>query len=274
MPKGAKIGHKGTVTWTSKGSKRTGKLSDRGKVSVQSNIWTAQFTDETGTVRRVSTKTANRVAAEKILAKYEAEIDRIRAGVATREELTSVHSRRVTLEAAMEKFRTKLIASGNTPVHIRKTLKMIDTLCQETGIDSVTKFRRETVERWIATEVETKTRSPSTINHYLTAIKSFLKYVVEIELLPKDPIKSIRKLNQEIGQRKKRRAMTDDEVERLLQVASSEQVLIYRLLLGTGLRSTELSLLTPGQIDFDRCRLTIEAAKTKNKRADVLPIRI
>ena len=49
--------------------------------------------------------------------------------------------------------------------------------------------------------------------------------------------------------------------------------MIYRLLLGTGLRSAELSLLTPSQIDFERCRLTIEAVKTKNKKADVLPMR-
>ena len=32
-------------------------------------------------------------------------------------------------------------------------------------------------------------------------------------------------------------------------------------------------MLTPNQIDFERCRLTIEAAKTKNKKADVLPMR-
>jgi len=101
--------------------------------------------------------------------------------------------------------------------------------------------------------------------------------------LPSHPLKFVRKLNQEIDQRKKRRAMTADEVERLFQVAESkhknsrwktgERILIYRLLLGTGLRSTELSLLTPNQIDFERCRLTIEAAKTKNKKADVLPMR-
>jgi integrase len=54
---------------------------------------------------------------------------------------------------------------------------------------------------------------------------------------------------------------------------AKELVLIYKLLLGTGLRSTELSLLTPSQIDFERNRLTIEAAKTKNKKSDVLPMR-
>ena len=81
------------------------------------------------------------------------------------------------------------------------------------------------------------------------------------------------KFNEAVDERKKRRALTADEVERLLAVADDRRRLIYRLLLGTGLRSTELSLLTSSQIDFDRNRLSIEAAKTKNKKADVLPMR-
>jgi len=101
--------------------------------------------------------------------------------------------------------------------------------------------------------------------------------------LPCNPLKPIRKLNQEIDQRKNRRAMTAEEIERLLKAAETrkyqetenakEQILIYKLLLGTGLRSTELSLLTPNQIDYERNRLTVEAAKTKNKKSDVLPLR-
>jgi integrase len=159
----------------------------------------------------------------------------------------------------------------------------VTQICSDTGIDSLTDIRREPIERWIANEIQRKVRSLRTINHYLTAMKSFAQYLTDIELLPNHPLKSIRKLNPELDQRKQRRAMTADEVEGLLQVAASrarfeqwkagERVLIYRLLLGTGLRSTELSLLIPNQIDFDRCRLRIEAAKTKNKKADVLPMR-
>ena len=77
MPEKATVGRDGAVTWVVKGKKRTGKISASGKVSVQSDTWTAQYTDETGAVRRVSTKTANRSVAEKILARYEAEIDRL-----------------------------------------------------------------------------------------------------------------------------------------------------------------------------------------------------
>lgn len=156
-------------------------------------------------------------------------------------------------------------------------------MLQTCNIDTLTKIRRETVERWIADEIRKRVYTPKTINHYLTSIRSFVQYLVDVELLPSNPLKPIKKLNPEIGQRKKRRAMTAEEVERFMQAVATrkcrtkkqteERALVYRLLLGTGLRSTELSLLTPNQIDFDHNRLTIEAAKTKNKRADVLPIR-
>jgi len=284
MPAGAKVGRNGTVTWLAKGKKKTGKMSSvPGRVTVQSDTWTAQFMDEHGKMQRISTKTTVRSVAEKMLARYQTEVDRIRTGVATREELSKAHFRHVTLEQALEQYRTKMVADGTGSAHITYTLQSISRVCKESGINTLTDIRREAIERWMAKEVEKKVFAPRTINAYLTAIKSFAQYLVDIELLPRHPLKSVRKLNHEIDVRKKRRAMTADEVERLLPVAASgtttgkwkpgERFLIYRLLLGTGLRSMELSLLTPNQIDFERCRLKIEAAKTKNKKSDVLPMR-
>lgn len=283
LPEKAKVGRDGTVTWVARGKKKTGKLSGTGKVTVHVDAWTAQFMDETGKTQRVSTKTKNRSVAEKILARYEAEVDRIRTGVVTRDELAKVKALHITLDDALERFRAKMVASGCTPDHITLTLRRVTQFCRETDIDLLAKFRRETVERWMANEIQRKKRSARTINHYLTVVKSFVQYLVDTELLPGNLLKSIRKLNPELDRRKVRRAMTEDEVERLLQAAESgkyrkknktkEQVLTYRLLLGTGLRSTELSLLMPKQIDYEHNRLTIEAAKTKNKKADTLPIR-
>ena len=283
LPPGATV-KKNIVTWTAKGKKKTGKLSGLDRVSVQVDTWTAQFTDETGKVRRVSTKTANRNAAEKILSNFEAEVDRIKSGVVTREELAQIPLRHITLDSALEKFRTKLVAGGNTASHVRTSMYRIRTVLQDCEIDSIPKIRREAVERWIADEIQKKERSLGTINSYLIIVKGFVQYLADIEVLQRNPLKSIRLLNYELDRRKVRRAMTADEVERLLQVASvtgkyrkeekaAEMVLIYRMLLGTGLRSTELSLLTPNQIDFERCRLTVEALKTKNKKPDRLPLR-
>jgi len=78
MPVGATVKRDGTVTWTAKGKKKTGKLSKTGNVSLQVDTWTAQFTDETGKIRKVSTKTTVSSVAEKMLARYEREVDRIR----------------------------------------------------------------------------------------------------------------------------------------------------------------------------------------------------
>ena len=220
---------------------------------------------------------------EKMLAKYQTEVDRIRTGVATRDELSKIHTRHITLEKALGQFCTKMVADGSTPRHIAITENRILRLCGEADINSVVEIRRETVERWVADEVKKKVLAPSTINGYMKAMKSFAQYLTDIELLTKNLLKPIKKLNATIEQRKKRRAMTAEEIERLLhattqskisdQWKTGERILIYQLLLGTGLRSTELSLLTPNQIDFNRYRLRIEAAKTKNKKADVLPIR-
>ena len=121
LPAGATVGRNGTVTWTVRGKKRTGKLSATGKVKLQVDTWSAEFTDETGKVRRVPTKTKNRSAAEKILARYEAEVDRIKSGVVTRDELTKAQTPQITLDGALERFRTKMVANGSTPKTINTT---------------------------------------------------------------------------------------------------------------------------------------------------------
>jgi integrase len=182
-------------------------MTPSGTVSIQSDTWTAQFTDENGKSQRISTKTTVRSVAEQMLAKYQTEVDRIRTGVATRDELSKAHLRLVTLEEARKLYQTKMVADGSTPAHITITLNRIIRLCKETGIDSVPEIRRETVVKWIANEVEKKVLALNTINDYLKSMKSFAQYLSEIELLPKNPIKSIKRLNAEVDQRKKRRAI-------------------------------------------------------------------
>ena len=187
---------------------------------MQVDTWIAEFTDENGKVQRVSTKTKNRSAAEKILARYETEIDRIKSGVVTREEISVAQKRGVTLDDALERFRTKMVASGNTAAHTKATIQKVLQVMSESGIDSLISTRREVIERWIASEIQRSKRAPRTINSYIIAVKSFTQYLTDTNLLPVNPLKSIRKINQETEQRKKRRALTDDEIERL--IASTE----------------------------------------------------
>jgi integrase len=187
------------------------------------------------------------------------------------------------LDDLLEQYRTKMIASGLTQRTIHDAFRKLFALLSDCEIDSLAKIRRETVERWVANEINQKKRAAGTINSYLSAVRCFVQYLVDTDIMPVNPIKSIRELNTELDRRKHRRALTKDEVERLIAATANgvtkkvgrpdERILIYQLLLGTGLRSTELSLLTPLQIDFEKCRLRVEATKTKNRKADILPLR-
>jgi integrase len=218
-----------------------------------------------------------------MLVKYEREVDRIRTGVLTREELEKAEAPQVTLEEALERFETKMQANGCVPKYIKTTKSLVLKVLEDCGIDSLADIRRDTIERWIADQRKKGVRSAQTINVYVVSLKSFVQYLTDVELLTSVSLKSIKRLNAELDRRLIRRALTKDEVDRLLAATASgksraagqpqERVLVYRLLLGTGLRSTELSLLTPSQINIDKCRLTVEATKTKNKKPDVLPLR-
>ena len=218
-----------------------------------------------------------------ILAQHEKEIDRIKAGITTREELDRALVRQTPLKKILKQFRDKMTASGKTTSYVNLTIQELLTIFEDCNIDSVAKFRRDTIDQWIANEIQRKERSINTINCYVTAVKVFTQYLADIGALDNNPLRSLRKLNAELDRRKIRRALTPDEVNRFLQATASgenykhlgrkDRVLIYRLLLGTGLWSAELSLLTPSQIDFENCCIMIKAERAKNKPVDVLPLR-
>jgi len=282
LPNGAVVKN-GIVTWTSQGKKRTGKLSGEDRVFCESEFWIAKYTDENGKVRTVSTKTKDRNAANRILAKLETEVERIRAGVATREELVSAVASKSPIAEILEKYRIKMIAERLSKSHIHGVFQQITDLFAVCQIGTLANIDRNKIEKWIATEVQSGIKTPRTINAYLISTKTFLNWCVENGYIASNPLKKIKKLNEEIGRKKHRRSLTEEELERLFDAArkrkyrkknkAEEHILIYQLLVGTGLRSTELSLVTPSQFDFKRSRFTVLAATTKNKRPDVLPIR-
>ena len=132
---------------------------------------------------------------------FEAEVDRIKSGVVTREELEQIPLRYISLASALEKFRIKLVAGGNTAAHIRTVLYRIRSMFEVSGIDAIPKIRRETVESWIANEIQSKIRSLGTINSYLIAVKSFARYLADIEVLQRNPLKSIRLWSRSVFER-------------------------------------------------------------------------
>jgi integrase len=146
-----------------------------------------------------------------------------------------------------------------------------------------------TAEVEARTEGKKKRRKPAigaqTSNFYLGAIKSFCRWMVKDRRARENPVAHLDGLNVKLDRRHDRRNLTPGELSRLIMVATVGPVrhfmtgparaMLYRVAMETGLRRKELRALTPSsfQLEGDELTVTVEAARSKNRKATLLPIR-
>jgi integrase len=113
-------------------------------------------------------------------------------------------------------------------------------------------------------------RSPNTLNQYLAALHGFVAWCRERDYLREDPLQHLTWLPT--TPRVRRRAMTIEEIQRLLEACRPERYLIYQTALMTGLRANELRQLSLEHLDVERCALRLEADWTKNRQPEFQPL--
>jgi len=125
--------------------------------------------------------------------------------------------------------------------------------------------------------------SLQTCNFYVQALKQFGRWIVRNGRAMSSPFEHLHKQNVKTDRRHDRRSLTADEVSKLLSATASAEPrygmsgyirsLLYRLALQTGLRASELRSLTVSSFDFEERTVTVQAAYSKRRREDVLPLR-
>ena len=127
--------------------------------------------------------------------------------------------------------------------------------------------------------------SAQTFNFYLGAVKQFCRWMVKDRRASESPVAHLDGLNVKTDRRHDRRALTVDELCRLLEAAhdgpeqygmtGTERELLYRLAVESGLRAGELRSLTRASFDLDGDppTVTVGAAYSKRRREDMLPLR-
>jgi len=133
-------------------------------------------------------------------------------------------------------------------------------------------------------------KSHRTANLIGGTLKAMLRWAVEMELIAKSPLESLKPL-PETAEHKvcRRRALSDEEIERFLaastaddenaallarvkKVAHVPQTPMWRTLLDTGARWNELRLLEWQDIDFGQQLVVFRAEHTKSRRRKVVPL--
>ncbi len=184
----------------------------------------------------------------------------------------------------MADFHASILAKGATGKHafeIRgKTVKIVE-LC---GVERISELTPSAVQSAIQA-LRDDGLSLQTCNHYLRAIKQLSRWLWRDGRLREDTLAHLSGYNVKLDRRHDRRAMTDDELARLIDTAKQgpivggmsgpERAMLYQLAVGTGFRANEIRSLTPESfsLDTDPPTVTVQAGYSKRRRCDTQPIR-
>ncbi len=316
LPPGAEfITRQGTrlVRWRdAKGKARTAVVTagrdGADRIREESKTYFARHRDGNGMVVETATGCRDEGAARQVLADLERRSERVRSGLLTSAEDRVVEHLTTPIGEHIAGYITSLEASGASPKHVGETRRVLKMVLDGCGFGSLSALERAAVESWL-NQRRRNGSSARTRNIDLTHLIAFGNWCVTNGRLTSNPFRGIAKAN-ESETRRRRRAMTEAELVRLLDVArhrplaealtvrkgkragelyaqvrpeirerldslGRERALIYKALVLTGLRKNELASLTVGQLRLDgpMMHAELDAADEKNREGNGVAIR-
>ncbi len=253
-------------------------------------------------VRKIITGCHDLKATQAIARKLEDEARQIRRGVIDVKAERLSHSEALPLAEHLAAFVTMMRGKGVTEAHIKRTKSFIKGIIEACGFKTAGYLDAAKVSSHVA-DLKDEGKHARSINARLTAIKSFTRWLFRTERMRTDPMMQVSKLNAKADRQHVRRALTDDELTRLIAAAQAgpawtwkegngkanddyrlenrtisgdERAMLYRLAAETGLRAGELASLTPTNFlltDLGKAAVKVSAAYSKHRRDDLVPLR-
>lgn len=256
------------------------KLSrDKGK---KNRPYYIQYFDHDG--KRVTAKGfTDKGLTEQLAAKLENEVMLRKRGMIDPAQERLLAVRQSPIEGHLEAFDRSL--ANNTPKHRRLTMTRVRRVVEGCGFRTLAEMDGEKVVEWLNAARDAEDLGARTYNHYLQAADAFGRWLASSKRLPANPLVGMERLNAETDVRHRRRALRPEEVSRLVASARTSGETIqgydgelraraYLLSFFTGLRRQEIGSLTPRSFRLDEAQptVTVEAACSKHRRRDVLPL--
>jgi integrase len=275
----------------------------------ESKTYFARHRDGNGIVVESPTGCRDESAARQVLADLERRAERVRSGLLTSAEDRIAEHLTTLIGAHLDAYIDSMKSRGVVEMHRANTRGHVKALIGDCGFDRLSDLKQESLERWLSAE-STKGRSARSRNAHRTALVSFCNWCVSVGRLMTNPFKGIPKANETADPRRRRRAMTEDELSRLLDVArrrpileaetvrrgkrkgeayanvrprvrerleavGRERALIYKTLVLTGLRKNELATLAANQVRLDAPvpHVDLDAADEKSREGNGVVVR-
>ena len=252
---------------------------DGKRCQVETDEYYIRYKGTDGKWRRVKGYT-DQDATRALALKLETKVARKQEGLADPFE---EHTRRPILEH-VDDFERHLEAKENTWKHVCETGAKVRRIVEACKFGTIADLAPGPVEAYLADQRRQGDLSAQTSNHYLRAIKQFSRWLVRDRRMMGDDLAHLSMVNVKLDRRHDRRALEVDEIARLIAAAESgpvieavpgpERAMFYMVALWTGYRRGEVASLTPRSfnLDGDPPTVTVEAAYSKRRRKDTIPL--
>ena len=281
----------------------------RVRIRGETKAYIAKFRDAAGFWIERPTGCTDETAARAVLAQLERRTELVRAGVLTPEEDAASKHGAESVDTNLDAWRDHLRLKGSTEHWYTQARRRVARVTNDRGVKRLRDFTAATVERWLRDQADTG-MSAGTRNGYRQACVTFVNWCVRAGRLTHNPLLAVAVADQRADTRRQRRALTEEELARLLDAAQRrpladaltvrrgeakgqaqanvsaatrenllrigrERALIYKTLVLTGLRKGELASITVGQVDLvGRVpHLLLNARDEKNRRGSEIPLR-
>ncbi|XHR28905.1 MAG: tyrosine-type recombinase/integrase [Chthoniobacteraceae bacterium] len=214
----------------------------------------------------MSLGTSDKQVAEQRLRAIIKEREQEAAGILAPKRLRDAASD--ALEHHLRDYVADLTAQKRDTSYIYNVEKRLSKLASEAGWKQLRDVTPDSFQAWRARQ----SAAAKTLNDYLAAASAFFHWMECNGRVLCNPLKLVRKVEERGNERRKRRAFTVEEMNRLLGVSGARQV-GYLAAFFTGLRRAELEQLQWGDVhlEADPPFLSVRASTTKNhKRADIV----
>jgi integrase len=188
------------------------------RIVVESGKWLAKYRDGSGRLQEVSTGCKDKGAAQAVLSQLERRQELIRSGVVTSAENGIADHARAPISRHFEAYREQRVTQELNEARIKSTQSRLKRLATECRFKRLTDLSGELLTRWLGLQLAAD-MGAGTRNEYRAEMISFANWCVRSGRLAVNPFGDVPRANAKADQRRKRRALAESELERLLYVA-------------------------------------------------------
>jgi integrase len=226
MPPGAELFSRAGerfARWTDRrGRKRTAKVTagrdGADRIVLACSTHTIRYRDGGDVVRTVATGCRTKDAAESIVAGLRGRAELVKARVLSAAQDAAADYAAAPLAGHFDAYGAHLAAKGVTANHGKDTLARLRRLAADCRFGTLADLSAGPLDKWLVLRAG-EGMSASTRNAYRESLVSFGNWCLSSDRLIVNPFDKVPKADERADRRRARRALTEDELRRLLIVA-------------------------------------------------------